>query len=130
MIIDSSALIAILLGEPETPRLAAALARDSRRLISAFSAFETAAVIGVKKGSAGAREFDLLVHRASIDIVPMTADQVQLAREAYEQYGKGRHPARLNLGDCCAYALSCYSGEPLLFKGKDFIKTDVQVVAY
>lgn len=130
MVIDSSALIAILLGEPEAPALARAIAEDPRRLLAAVSALETAMVIEVKKGPAGGIEFDLLIHKAGIEITGMNANQVQLAREAWLRYGKGRHPARLNLGDCCAYALACYANEPLLFKGKDFTKTDVQGVRY
>ena len=125
MVIDSSALIAILLGEPEAESLAAAIAGDGRRLMSAFSALETAIVIEAKKGEAGGRELDQLMHRASVEIVPMNAEQVEMAREAWRKYGKGHHPAGLNIGDCCSYALSKYSGEPLLFKGDDFAKTDI-----
>ena len=73
-------------------------------------------------------QLDLLLHTAGIDVVPFDEDQLALAREAYERFGKGRHPARLNLGDCCAYALAVYSGEPLLFKGEDFAETDVKRV--
>lgn len=82
-------------------------------------------VIEAKKGEAGGREFDRLIHRAGIEIVAMDPEQVEMAREAWRNYGKGRHPAGLNIGDCCSYALSKYSGEPLLFKGGDFTKTDV-----
>ena len=72
-----------------------------------------------------AREFDLLLHHAEFEVVPFTADHLRLARDAYERYGKGRHAAALNLGDCCAYALARHAGEPLLFKGDDFPLTDV-----
>ncbi len=130
MVLDTSALIAILLGEPEAPALAEAIANDPKRLLSAFSALETAIVIEAKKGPSGGREFDLLLHKAAIDVLAMNADQVQLAREAYVRFGKGRHAAGLNLGDCCAYALARYSGEPLLFKGDDFSKTDVPIASY
>ena len=125
MVIDSSALIAILLGEPEAKTLAAAIAGDGRRLMSTFSALETAIVIEAKKGEAGGRELDQLIHRATIEIMPMNAEQVEIAREAWRTYGKGRHSAGLNIGDCCSYALSKYSGEPLLFKGDDFTETDI-----
>jgi len=130
VVIDSSALIAILLGEPEAEALARAIARDPVRLISTFSALETGIVIEVRKGEAGGREFDLLLHRARIEIVPMNVEQYEIAREAWRIYGKGRHPAGLNIGDCCSYALAKYSGEPLLFKGEDFSKTDVLAVRW
>jgi len=130
VVIDSSALIAILLGEPEAEALARAIARDPVRLISTFSALETGIVIEVRKGEAGGREFDLLLHRARIEIVPMNVEQYEIAREAWRIYGKGRHPAGLNIGDCCSYALAKYSGEPLLFKGEDFSKTDIPAVRW
>jgi len=130
VVIDSSALIAILLGEPEAEALARAIVRDPVRLISTFSALETGIVIEVRKGEAGGREFDLLLHRARIEIVPMNVEQYEIAREAWRIYGKGRHPAGLNIGDCCSYALAKYSGEPLLFKGEDFSKTDVLAVRW
>jgi ribonuclease VapC len=95
-------------------------------LISAFNALETGIVVEARKGAAGGREFDLLLHRARIEIVAMNADQTELARAAWSKYGKGNHPAGLNIGDCCAYALAKYSGEPLLFKGNDFSQTDIQ----
>jgi ribonuclease VapC len=126
MVIDTSALIAILFGEPEALSLARAVADESRKLISAFNALETGIVIEARKGEAGGRELDLLLHRAQIEIVAMNADQAELARTAWRKYGKGNHPAGLNIGDCCAYALAKYSGEPLLFKGNDFSQTDIR----
>ena len=81
-----------------------------------------------KKGEAGGRELDLLLHRARIETVAMNADHGELARSAWRHYGKGNHPAGLNIGDCCAYALAKYSGEPLLFKGDDFKQTDIRSV--
>lgn len=125
MVIDSSALIAILLGEPEAEALAKAIASDPKRLVGAFTALEASIVIEAKKGEAGGRELDLLLHRARIEIVAVDAEQYEIARLAWRSYGKGRHPAGLNIGDCCSYALSKYSGEPLLFKGNDFNQTDV-----
>ena len=97
-------------------------------MVSVFSILETSIVIEAKKGDAGGRKLDLLIHRASIEIIAMDSGQVDLARFAWRSFGKGRHPAGLNIGDCCSYALSKYSGEPLLFKGNDFSKTDVEVV--
>jgi len=88
----------------------------------------TAIVIEAKKGEAGGIELDLLVHRARIEIVAMSKEQVELARAAWRHYGKGNHPAGLKIGDCCAYALAKYSGEPLLFKGGDFALTDITPV--
>ncbi len=128
MVIDTSALLALLLGEAEAKTIARAVAGDPRRLLSAFTALETAVVIEAKKGEAAGREFDLLVHKAGFDIVAMDAGQVELARSAWRRYGKGRHPAELNIGDCCSYALARSTGEPLLFKGDDFAKTDVHRV--
>ena len=128
MVIDTSALIAILLGEPETEFFVRVLADDPKKMISAFNALESAIVIEAKKGEAGGRELDLLMHRARIEIIPLNGDQVELALTAWRKYGKGNHPAGLNIGDCCAYALAKYSGEPLLFKGKDFSRTDIRPV--
>ncbi|MBW2072184.1 MAG: type II toxin-antitoxin system VapC family toxin [Deltaproteobacteria bacterium] len=125
MIIDTSALISILLGEPEAPSLAKAIAADPRRLISAFTALEAGLVIEAKKGEAGGRELDLLLHRTGIEIVPLTEEQFEVARMAWRKYGKGNHPAALNIGDCCSYALAKWSGEPLLYKGEDFSQTDI-----
>jgi ribonuclease VapC len=125
MVIDSSALLAILLREPEAERFAQAIAADPKRLVSAVSALETAIVIHARKGPAGVRELDLLIHASGLTIVSLDSDQVVLARAAYEKYGKGYHPAGLNLGDCCSYALACSSAQPLLFKGNDFPRTDV-----
>jgi ribonuclease VapC len=126
MVLDTSALLAILLNEPEASSMALAIAADPRRLLSAFTALETSVVVEAIKGENGGREFDLLVHKANLDIVPMDAGQAELARSAWRKYGKGRHPAGLNIGDCCSYALARYTGEPLLFKGDDFARTDTK----
>lgn len=125
MVVDSSAVLAILFNEPERDAFAAALAEAEIRLMSSVNTLETAAVVSARKGPHGAREFDLLLHRAEVEVIAFTVDHLRLAREAYERYGKGRHPAGLNLCDCCAYALSLHTGEPLLFKGNDFPLTDV-----
>ena len=127
MVIDTSALIAILLGEPEAEPFALAIAGDSKRLIGAFTALETGIVIEAKKGESGGRELDLLLHQARIEIVPVTAEQFEIALSAWRTYGKGRHPAGLNIGDCCSYALAKCAGEPLLFKGDGFSRTDIKV---
>jgi ribonuclease VapC len=126
MVIDTSALIAILFGEPEASFFARAIADESQKLISAFNMLETGIVVEARKGEPGGRELDLLMHRAQIEIVAMNADQAEIARAAWRKYGKGNHPAGLNIGDCCAYALTKYSGEPLLFKGNDFSQTDIR----
>jgi ribonuclease VapC len=128
MVVDTSALIAILFGEPETESFVQALADDPKKMISAFNALESAIVIEAKKGEAGGRELDLLLHRARIEIVALNVDQVEIALTTWRKYGKGNHPAGLNIGDCCAYALAKYSGEPLLFKGKDFSQIDIRPV--
>lgn len=125
MVIDTSALIAILFGEPEALSFTRTIADESRKLISVFNALESGIVVEARKGEAGGRELDLLMHRARIEIVAMNADQAELARAAWRKFGKGNHPAGLNIGDCCAYALAKYSGEPLLFKGNDFTQTDI-----
>lgn len=125
MVIDTSALCAILFKEPERDALADAIGEDVVRLVSTPTAFEAAIVLLARKGPAGVRELDLLLHAIGCDIVGFGADHVLLARDAYRRFGKGRHPAGLNLGDCCSYALARSSGEALLFKGDDFTRTDV-----
>jgi ribonuclease VapC len=125
VVLDTSALLAILLGEAEAEDFSRAIAGDPKRLVSALSALEAAIVLHGRKGAAGVRELDLLLHAIAATIVSLDAEQILLARTAYEQYGKGHHPAALNLGDCCSYALARASGEPLLFKGNDFSQTDV-----
>lgn len=130
MVIDSSAIIAILALEPESARLAQAIEADPNRLISAATIVEAGLVIESRYGAAGGREFDLLVAKADFSIETVTADHADVAREAWRRFGKGRHPAGLNFGDCFSYALARISGEPLLFKGGDFASTDVSVVQY
>lgn len=124
MVVDSSALIAVLLNEPEAAYFAKKFAAGERCLIIAFSVFETAVVIEAKKREEGGRELDLLLYKIEADIVPMDSGQYQLARSAWRNYGKGRNAAGLNIGDCCSYVLSQYTGETLLYKGDDFGKTD------
>jgi len=130
VVIDTSALIALLGMEPEAARLAAAIEADGTRLISAASILEAAVVIESRYGPDGGRELDLMVAKAGLSVEPVTAQQAEIAREAWRRFGKGRHPASLNFGDCFSYALARVTGEPLLFKGTDFTQTDVAVVAY
>ena len=125
MVLDTSALLVLLLDEPEAEAYRAVLEEEETRLVSAATLLETGIVIEARKGEAGGRELDLLIHKAGIDVVPVDAEQVAEARRAYRRFGRGRHAAGLNLGDVFAYALARTSGEPLLFKGDDFSKTDV-----
>jgi len=128
IVIDSSALCAILLGEPEADEVVRQLAASSTRWLSAFSHLETSVVIAARKGQGGLLDLDALLQRLRIEVIPFTAEQAHLARDAYQRFGKGHHPASLNLGDCCSYALSRYSGYPLLYKGEDFSRTDVRAI--
>ncbi len=125
MVIDTSALVAILLDEPERGSFNEKIEADPMRLMSVVSFVETALVIEARLGEAGGRELDLLLYRAGIDVVPVDIDQAEIARQAFRKYGRGRHPAGLNFGDCFAYALVKTTGEPLLFKGNDFGQTDI-----
>ncbi len=124
MVIDTSALLAILFDEPEAEYFEGALEVDPTRLMSAASVLETAIVVEARLGDAGGRELDLLLYKAQIKIVAFTPEQLEVARQAFRTYGKGRHPAGLNYGDCFAYALSRTSVEALLFRGNDFTQTD------
>jgi ribonuclease VapC len=130
MVVDTSALIALLGMEPESARLAVALESDPTRLISAATVVEAGIVIEARYGSVGSRELDLLIAKAGLSIEAVTAEQADVAREAWRRYGKGRHSAGLNLGDCFSYALAKVAGEPLLFKGDDFTHTDITATAY
>ena len=126
MIIDTSALIAILRDEPQAKECAVAIERDPIRRLSAASFVETALVIDGSRDPIASRRFDDLVREAHIAIEPVTEAQARIAREAYRDFGKGSgHPAKLNFGDCFAYALAKTTSEPLLFKGEDFIHTDI-----
>ena len=128
MVIDTSALLAMLLEEPEAEACRTALAGDDRRLISAATLFEAAIVVEARKGPEGARELDLFVHKADVTVVPVDADQVAEGRRAWRRFGRGRDTAGLNFGDLFAYALATTSGEPLLYKGLDFARTDISRV--
>jgi ribonuclease VapC len=128
MVMDTSAVLTVLLGEPEAEAFATAIANDTRRLLSAVSALEASIVIEARKGPDGRHELDLLLQRTGAVIVSFNQAQFEIARDAWQRFGKGNHPAGLNLGDCCSYALSKASDEPLLFKGNDFSQTDVTTV--
>jgi ribonuclease VapC len=125
-VLDTSAIAAILFAEDEAERFSQAIEDDPLRLISAGTALECSLVIESKLGEAGGRELDILLLRAGIETIPFNAEQLAIARQAFRDFGKGRHPAGLNYGDCFSYALSMTSGEPLLFKGGDFAKTDIR----
>ena len=130
MVIDTSALSAMLGMESESARLAAAVEADAIRLISAATVVEIALVIEARHGRDGGRELDLFIAKAGFSIEPVTAEQAEVARDAWRRYGKGRHAAALNFGDCFSYALAKVSGEPLLFKGNDFNRTDIATVDF
>ncbi len=127
MVIDTSALIAIFLGEPERKPFLNLLLQAEQRQLSAGTALETGIVLEARRGEAAGREFDLFVVRAKIEIIPIDAEQIEIARSAWRKYGKGRHAAGLNFGDCFAYALARFTGEKLLAKGDDFRLTDVEL---
>jgi ribonuclease VapC len=127
MVIDSSAFAAIFFSEPERASFRKAIREADTKLVSAVSVFEAGIVLEARIGEGAAREFDLFVLRANIEIVAADAEQAELARSAWRRFGKGRHPAALNFGDCFAYALAKSYGQPILAKGTDFIRTDVEV---
>jgi ribonuclease VapC len=127
MVLDTSVLFAILQQEPDAAGWSAAIAGESKCLISAASVVEAGVVMVTRYGERGGAELDRLLLASGAEIVPVTAAHARIARDAFVRYGKGRHPARLNFGDCFTYALACASGHPLLFKGDDFSQTDVVV---
>jgi ribonuclease VapC len=128
MVIDTSALVAVFLDESEREQFLAAIANDAKRLISAANLLETGIVLEARKGVVAGRELDLFLHQGSFEVIAVDAEQADVARQGYQTYGKGRHPAGLNFGDCFAYALAKVSGEPLLAKGNDFSLTDIKQV--
>lgn len=125
-VVDSSALLAIVLGEEDAPALAARLVEPGRKLVSAATLFE-ASVAAERRGGLEARDrLDRLLTRLEPELVPFDAAHLGWARDAYRRFGKGRHPAALNLGDCIAYATARHAVLPLLFKGDDFARTDLE----
>lgn len=127
MIIDCSAIVAILQDEPEARPLTRAIEDAETRRISVATLVEVSLVTESRRGAAGVRDLDRLVSAARIEIVPVDVEQGQAARIAFSRFGRGRHKAALNFGDCFAYALATVLGEPLLFKGGNFRHTDVLV---
>jgi ribonuclease VapC len=125
MVLDSSAIIAILLKEPEAIQFATEIAESDTILLSAASLLEASIIIESRLGPDGARDLDLFLYRAEVEIMPVDREQAEVARTAWRKYGKGRHPAGLNYGDCFSYALAKATGEQLLFKGNDFSGTDL-----
>ncbi len=124
MVIDSSAIIAILQLEPELEQFAKAISSDPVRLLSAATMVEIGILL-IAHSDAAYQEFEQLVADIEIEIVPVDEQQSRIALDAFRRYGKGRHSARLNYGDCFTYALAKLSGESLLFKGNDFSQTDI-----
>jgi ribonuclease VapC len=129
MVIDSSAIAAIFFAEPERDGFLAQIEQAESRLISAVTVVEVGIVLETRLGDTGARELDLFLQAFHLEIVPVDAKLSEAARSAWRQFGKGRHPAALNLGDCFAYALAHVTGEPLLAKGGDFSRTNIPLCA-
>lgn len=131
MILDTSAVLALLLGEPEADRMVRAIARDRARWVAAPTWVEAAAVMMGRKGSGGEIALDALLRRLGVEVAEMTVDGARLARLGYARFGKGvGSPGVLNFGDCLAYGTAMSMGEPLLFKGDDFARTDVLVARW
>lgn len=129
MVIDTSALLAILQNEPERRAFNEAIEAAGARVMSVANFVETSIVIEARYGAEGGRDLDLFLERAGIELVAVTVEQGRAARLAFARFGRGRHAAGLNFGDCFAYALAVERGEPLLFKGDDFSRTDVFLVS-
>lgn len=125
MVVDTSALLAIAWDEPERWQFIATIERDPTRLISAASVLEAGIIVECRAGLEAGDDLDQLIVQLGLEIEPVTAAQACIARSAYRSYGKGRHPAALNFGDCFVYALAKDTGESLLFKGNDFSQTDI-----
>jgi ribonuclease VapC len=125
MILDTSAILAILFEEDDAEIYAQAITRAESCRLSAATFAETAILVEAQTRNNGGRQLDAFIRRAGISIDPVTEEQAHIARQAFIDFGKGRHPAGLNYGDCFSYALSKTTQEPLLFKGKDFAKTDL-----
>ena len=124
MIVDTSAILAVLFREDEAPEFENLIAASPCRM-SVANVLESVMVVEGRGGRAAGRALDAFLASAAIEAAPITTDQLEIARDAWRRYGKGNHPAALNFGDCFAYALASASGEALLFKGNDFAQTDV-----
>ncbi len=127
MIVDSSALIAVVNRESDAERYEDAMLTAPHRRMSVANILETTMVVESRGGVAAGHELDVVLVRAGIEPVPVTVEQMEAARQAWRRFGRGNHPAALNLGDCFAYALARVTNEPLLFKGDDFSQTDISV---
>ena len=126
MIIDASALLAIILNEPEEDRFTDALAESAQPRMSAATLLETAIVLESRGDSVAVSRFDEILRVSGVEILPFSENTARLARQAWRDFGKGRHKARLNFGDCIAYATAKEARAPLLFKGNDFPHTDIE----
>jgi ribonuclease VapC len=125
MVLDTSAILAILQDEPQRRKFNEAIEAAETRSLSTASFVECSIILESRYGADGVRDLDLFIAKAQVSLVPVDEEQADLARRAFRKYGKGRHPADLNFGDCFSYALSHALDEPLLFKGNDFAQTDV-----
>lgn len=125
MIVDTSAILAVLHDEPERPQFTEAIEASDECLMSTASFVEASLVLEATRGYEGLRDIDLLLAKAGVEFVSVDLEQAQIARKAFRDFGKGRHPAKLNFGDCFSYALAIATNSPLLFKGNDFSRTDV-----
>ena len=128
IIIDTSVLIAILNEEPPAPDLIEILLKTPQKWMSSLSFLEASLVASAHKGDPGFIALEALIHRMQIQIMPLTTQHVEIARQAWMQFGKSRHPAKLNMGDTASYALAKYMGYPLLCIGNDFVQTDIDLV--
>ena len=126
MIVDSSAVLAVLYREPDAERFETAIASAPSCRMSVANALEASIVVEGRGGMAAGDALDRFLKAAVIDLAPVTTEHMEAARRAWRRFGKGNHPAALNFGDCFAYALADVTGEPLLFKGEDFARTDVE----
>lgn len=126
MVIDTSALLAILQNEPERRKLNEAIEAAATRYLSTASFLESSMIVESRYGADGVRDLDLLIAKAKVSLVPVDEDQAYLARQGFQKYGTGRHPAGLDYGNCFSYALARSLEQPLLFKGNDFSQTDVE----
>ena len=126
MIVDSSALLAVLYREPDAERYETAIAAAPYCCMSVANVLEVSIVAEARGGSAAGHDLDAFLESAEIELIPVTGEHLESARRAWRRFGKGNHPAALNFGDCFAYALASVTGEPLLFKGEDFSQTDVE----
>jgi len=130
MVIDTSAMIAVLQDEPERRRLTEAIEAADARLMSTASFVEASIVRHARHGRDGVRDLDLLISDAAVELVPVDSEQADAAREAFFRFGKGNHAAGLNFGDCFSYALARTRDQALLFKGADFSQTDIAAIDY